>query len=120
VFINPKIVKVFGEKTRPMMVFDDNKKETFFEGCLSFPDLFGTVKRYLKIEAVWDEIIDGQLEPQKEILEGIESIAYQHELDHLDGILFIDRVKEEKGELYEYVEDKKRKVDVEELVKLEG
>ena len=120
IFINPKITKVFGSKTRPMMTFDDGTSEQFLEGCLSFPGLFGTVKRYLKIEAEWQEIVGQKLETGNEKLEGIEAIAYQHELDHLDGILFIDRIKEESGNLFNWSGEKKAKVDVDKVVEEEN
>ena len=57
VYINPKIVKTFGERVYPKMVGKDNKEEDFLEGCLSVPEYFGTVKRYLKIEIQWQKLI---------------------------------------------------------------
>lgn len=119
VFINPKIVKVFGQKLRPIMTFDNGKQEDFLEGCLSFPGLFGTVNRYLRIEAEWEELSDKRLEHKRKVLEGIEAIAYQHELDHLNGILFIDHIKEEGGELYIWEGDRKKKIDVDRIVEKE-
>lgn len=119
VFVNPEITKVWGEKTRPMLYFDDGKKEPFLEGCLSFPGLFGEVKRYLKIEAKWQELRGRKLVTSTKILEGIEAIAYQHELDHLNGILFIDHIYEEKGELFKWLEKEKIKWSVDKVVELE-
>ena len=116
VFINPKIEQTFGERVKPMMVFDDDRQEEFLEGCLSFPDLFGLVKRYLKIKVSWDEIVNGKLETKSSILEGIEAIAFQHEGEHLDGILFIDYIKNEGGALYKWVGDKKIKWSVEKVM----
>jgi len=108
VFINPKIIKCFGKRVFPV-IFDENSKEdNFLEGCLSFPDLFGTVKRYLKIEVEW---LDG-----KTILEGFEAIVFQHELDHLNGILFIDHVKNDNGKLYKYVGGNKIEVSLTDLI----
>lgn len=119
IFINPRITKVFGQKLRPVMTFDDGKQEDFLEGCLSFPGLFGTVDRYLRIEAEWEELKKGRLESKGKMLEGIEAIAYQHELDHLDGILFIDHIKEEVGELYKWVGDRKKRVDINQIIEEE-
>ena len=46
VLINPQILGVYGQKVYPVMVGDkDEKEQDFLEGCLSFPDLYGTVKR---------------------------------------------------------------------------
>jgi peptide deformylase len=74
--INPRIIKTAGEQTGP-------------EGCLSFPDLFGEVTRpnYVKIEA-YDR------KGKKYSLEAEEFLAraIQHEIDHLDGILFTTKV----------------------------
>jgi peptide deformylase len=119
VYINPRIEKTFGQKSRPIMTYDDGGKEDFLEGCLSFPGLFGTVKRYLQIEAVWDEIRDGKLISNNRIMEGLEAIAYQHELDHLNGVLFIDHILEEGGELYEWANNRKKKVDINRVVEEE-
>ena len=61
------------------------------EGCLSFPDLYGPVTRPKKIH-VQAYGIDGQ-EMQLD-LDGLMSRIVQHETDHLDGVLFIDRMSE--------------------------
>jgi len=106
VYINPKIVKFFGTKDFVKMIIDKKDDEDFLEGCLSFPQLFGTVKRYLKIELVWQEIIDGKLVKKKQKFEGFEAVVLQHEIDHLDGVLFIDHVKEDKGKFYKMIEGK--------------
>ena len=119
IFINPRVVKTFGQKLRPIMTFDDGAQEDFLEGCLSFPGLFGTVKRYLRIEAEWEELKNKKLERKSKVLEGIEAIAYQHELDHLNGILFIDHIKEEGGELYMWEGDRKKRVDINQVVEEE-
>jgi len=115
IYINPKVEKTFGEKVKPMMVFEDGKEEPFWEGCLSFPNLFGQVKRYLKIEASWKEIINGKLETKNEKLEGILAIVFQHESEHLEGILFVDHLKKEGGEMVKIVEGKEIKWEVEKV-----
>lgn len=119
ILINPRMEASFGEKTYPKIIDDDNKEGDFLEGCLSFPDLYGTVKRYLKIKVSWEEIIETGNPPKakafrraSEILEGFEAIVWQHECDHLDGVLFVDRVKEEGGKFYLWTEDKKILMDV--------
>jgi peptide deformylase len=74
--INPRILETSGEQTGP-------------EGCLSFPDLYGEVTRpnYVKIEAY-------NRKGKKYTLEAEEFLAraIQHEIDHLDGILFTSKV----------------------------
>lgn len=116
IFLNPKIIKTYGKKIYPMMVFDDGKKENFLEGCLSFPNLFGTVKRWLKIEVKWEEIKNNKLIKKKKVMEGFEAIVFQHEAEHLDGILFIDHIKEDGGELYRFEGKKKKLVDIDDIM----
>jgi len=59
------------------------------EGCLSVPDLRGAVPRY---EAVRVRYLDRDGEPHEEVRRGLTAGTFQHEVDHLDGILFLDRV----------------------------
>jgi peptide deformylase len=100
VFINPKIEKSYGEKVYPKIVGENKKEEDFLEGCLSFPRYFGTVKRFLEIDVSWDEIGKEKLVRKNRKLSGFEAIVWQHESDHLDGIVFIDHIKEEGGKFY--------------------
>jgi peptide deformylase len=115
-FINPKI-KTFGKKVYPVMEDDHGHKQEFLEGCLSVPKIYGPVKRWLKITALWQEPDDqGKLIDKSAELSGMAAIVFQHELDHLNGILFIDYVKEEKKSLSKFDENgKKIKVDWQEL-----
>lgn len=59
------------------------------EGCLSFPGLYGDVKRYADIAV---EAFNIQGQPFQQRLTGLAARAVQHESDHLDGVLFIDRM----------------------------
>jgi peptide deformylase len=69
--------------------------ETFenFEGCLSVPNLRGVVERLTEVR-VTGLTRDG--EPFERRARGLTAGTFQHELDHLDGILFVDRVKDPK------------------------
>jgi len=116
ILINPKLEVSFGEKQYPKIIDDEGKESDFLEGCLSFPDLYGTVKRYLKIKVVWEEIKDKKLETRNETLEGFEAIVWQHEVDHLDGILFVDHIKQEGGKFYYWKDKEKIKMDVNEIL----
>ena len=60
------------------------------EGCLSVPDLRGAVPRY---EAVRVRYLDRDGEPHEEVRRGLTAGTFQHEVDHLDGVLFLDRVQ---------------------------
>lgn len=111
VFLNPRIVKTYSEKVFPMIKREKpnskalEENENFLEGCLSFPTIFGTVKRWLKIGVEWQEVIDKKLVSKSGELVGFEAIVWQHESDHLDGILLIDHLKNEKGKVYKVMGD---------------
>lgn len=102
IFINPKIVKTFGNRVYPKIIDKDNKEDDFLEGCLSVPDYFGTVKRYLQIEIEWKELKGEKLVSKRKKLSGFEAIVWQHESDHLEGKLFIDYIKKEGGKFYRW------------------
>ena len=59
------------------------------EGCLSIPDFTASVRRYSKILL---QAVDPQGNPRILESDGFEAVCLQHELDHLDGVLFLDRV----------------------------
>jgi peptide deformylase len=64
-------------------------RKVFREGCLSIPDYTGNV---IRSEKVWVEGLDPEGRPIGIAAEGFEALALQHEIDHLDGILFLDRI----------------------------
>jgi peptide deformylase len=63
------------------------------EGCLSFPDLLANVKRAHKIKVSG---LNDRLENIILDCVGFEAVVIQHEMDHLDGILFLDRIRSSK------------------------
>lgn len=63
------------------------------EGCLSFPDVYEKVKRHEKVTV---EYTDTKGKKKKINAKDIEAVVLQHEIDHLDGIVFLDRVEEQK------------------------
>jgi len=80
------------------------------EGCLSFPDIFANVERWYEVDA---EYIDLEGMPQSIRARGLLARAIQHELDHLDGILLVDRMSHVKkvalgGKLKRLVKETKR------------
>jgi len=77
VFFNPKIIK----KTKETEVAE--------EGCLSFPGLWLKVKRAKGVEI---EVLDQNGEKIRIKVDGFPARVFQHEIDHLDGVLFIDRI----------------------------
>ncbi len=72
------------------------KKEWEEEGCLSIPDTFGKVKRNKKIQCIY---LDKNGKKNKIAAFGLLARIIQHEVDHLDGILFIDKAKDIKKSL---------------------
>lgn len=67
------------------------------EGCLSVPDLTANVKRYLKITVAYQDL---QGQPHELSTENRFAVVLQHEIDHLNGILFIDHLSPLKRNLY--------------------
>lgn len=67
------------------------------EGCLSVPDYTGNVIRAEKIHL---EAFDPDGEPLSFDMEGFEARAVQHEMDHLDGLLFLDRLVSRRNDLF--------------------
>lgn len=60
------------------------------EGCLSIPGFYAPVRRYNKL-SIWGTTPNGDLYPEQ-ILSGYTARIVQHEMDHLDGMLFVDRL----------------------------
>ena len=59
------------------------------EGCLSVPDLRGSVSRHVNVRVRW---LDRDGARHDEVRRGLTAGTFQHECDHLDGVLFLDRV----------------------------
>jgi len=117
VFINPRIVKSFGRKNYLKVNGRDGKVDNFLEGCLSFPGFFGAVKRWEKVKVEWWKLENEGLKREEAILEGFEAIVFQHELDHLNGALFVDYVKKNEGEFYKMIAGKLIEWKVSEVLK---
>ena len=79
VFINPKIQVL------------DETEQGFWEGCLSVPELRGLVHRPRKIKVSY---VDRGGKAQSLEAEGFLATVFQHEFDHLDGALYLDRLKD--------------------------
>lgn len=73
----------------PRITFFSEEKRLGREGCLSVPDLTGNVSRSTGVTV---EALDPQGRPCRIAATGFEAVVLQHEIDHLDGHLFIDRV----------------------------
>jgi peptide deformylase len=84
VFINPEIVE------------HSVHEVPYTEGCLSVPDQYAEVDRPDRIRARWLDL-DGKV--HEEEIEGLLATCLQHEMDHLDGVLFIDHLSRLKREM---------------------
>ncbi|MBA4394374.1 MAG: peptide deformylase [Desulfobacca sp.] len=84
VILNPEIVEAEGE-------------QTLEEGCLSVPEYYSDVKRSAKVVV---RGLDAEGKPVEVCGEGILATVLQHEIDHLDGVLFIERISALKRALY--------------------
>jgi len=102
--------KPLADKAYPYYRHHD-EKEPFLEGCLSLPGLWGAVRRHLRIKAAWKWRKNGRLVAQEAVLEGLAAIVFQHELDHLNGVLFIDHIRQANGKVYRL--ENGRQVEVE-------
>ena len=71
----------------PEVLFASDEKNTHEEGCLSIPDQYGEVERPSVVTVRW---IDRTGEKEQRTFEGLWAICVQHEIDHLNGKLFID------------------------------
>lgn len=73
----------------PEIIWQAEETGPFEEGCLSFPDQFEEVERSA---AVHVQYLDASGESRVIEAEGLQAIALQHEIDHLDGVLLVDHV----------------------------
>jgi peptide deformylase len=84
-------------------------KEGYWEGCLSVPGMRGFVERPSKIRL---EYYDEKWNYHKKIVEGFPAVVYQHECDHLEGILYVDRLKNVKlFGFTEEIDSKEKRLD---------
>lgn len=78
------------------VIISSEGKDTAEEGCLSIPDIYADVTRSANIVV---ESLDENGEPYRIDADGLKARAIQHEMDHLDGILFLDRLSPLKRRL---------------------
>ena len=84
VFINAQIIEETGELW------------SYEEGCLSIPNIRGDVERQQKVRI---QYLDENFEKHVEIYEGINARVIQHEYDHIEGVLFVEKLKPLKKKL---------------------
>lgn len=84
VAVNPEIVEKEGESCEE-------------EGCLSVPEYYASVKRFARVTLNYQDVAGNQLQRQAE---GLLAVAIQHEIDHLQGILFVDHLSPLKKSIF--------------------
>ncbi|MBK2123921.1 peptide deformylase, partial [Fangia hongkongensis] len=73
----------------PIISIVDDQKTGFWEGCLSVPGIRGCVERASAIKV---EYLDETANAQSLYLDDFRAVVFQHELDHLFGVVFLDRI----------------------------
>ena len=89
-FINPIITKLEGSL------------EEDFEGCLSVQDIYGKVPRYTKIRV---KALDERGQTFRVTAEGFLARIFQHEIDHIAGVMFIDHIKDKPDAFFKLKDD---------------
>lgn len=103
VFINPEIINIEKQITH-----EDNR----LEGCLSIPGIWGQVHRHSSLTIRYQDET-GKI--FTETCNGFLAVIIQHETDHVNGVLFTQRVLEQKGKLYQSAIDAKGKEILEQI-----
>lgn len=124
VFINPKIIQktktnhltTTCDRIQQLNVSPSKKSSRAkLEGCLSLPNIWGEVKRDSTIKLRYQLISGNELVTKTHTFSGLMATIVQHEMDHLQGILFPKRVLEQKGKLYKSRKNEKGEDEFEEI-----
>lgn len=94
------VIDISEDKNRPMVLINPEYdviegEQTYDEGCLSVPGYYETVNRAEKIRL---RALDREGKPYTLDCDGLLSVCIQHEIDHLDGVLFVDHISRLKRE----------------------
>jgi peptide deformylase len=83
------------------VILETDHEQRDYDGCLSFPGLYGETMRPHRIRVSG---LDERGEPFEQVFEGFDAVLVHHEIDHLNGVLFIDRI-ERLDDLYRLEKD---------------
>jgi len=97
VFINPEILSTSAAKPQKAQDEEDDDSEPL-EGCLSIPRIWGPIQRATEVNVRWKDMHG---KSHEQVFKGFEAAIVQHEVDHLNGILFTHRLAEQKAPIYE-------------------
>lgn len=92
IFIDPEIIKLEGDI------------EEDYEGCLSVADIYGKVPRYTKVRLRAKDELGRDIRVKAE---GFLARVFQHEIDHTNGIMFVDHISEKTDAFYKLTDDGK-------------
>jgi peptide deformylase len=109
VVVNPKVIKIEPKVKNPDSGKKRRPKREILEGCLSLPYYYGPLKRAAKITV---EYVNEKGEQVTETFEGFNAQIIIHEIDHLEGILFVDHLLKEKKPLYKVDGDEWEEVEL--------
>lgn len=109
VFINPEII-AHSDELQP-----EKNEKVPLEGCLSLPNYYGSVKRYRWVVVKYQ---NEKLETKEEKFAGFPATVIQHEMDHLNGKIFVERILEQNGKFYKSTGKDKKGQDIWEEVEL--
>jgi peptide deformylase len=90
---NVKVPRVF---INPEILWHSDNEVPYTEGCLSVPEQYAEVMRPDQIRARWQ---DANGETHEEEIDGLLAVCLQHEMDHLNGVLFIDHLSRLKRDM---------------------
>lgn len=107
-YINPRLVR-----TSPKITLGGQKNKPFLEGCLSIPYIYGPVWRHqwVKLEYELLDPVTLKLTSHSSRFESFPARVIQHELDHLDGILFTERAMSSDLPIYQEIDNQLVAVD---------
>ena len=116
VVINPEILETKVKKIKTNESSKTKDKQEILEGCLSLPNYYGPLKRNQKLKIKYQtlKMVNGQwlMVDKTESFSGFNAQIILHEIDHLNGVLFLDRLLEQKKPLYKLEKDQWEEVDI--------
>lgn len=116
VFINPEIIEKINDQVAPDIQNENSlkrkKRKRLLEGCLSIPSIWGNVQRAKKVVLAYQ---DENGRKHRKTFTGFMAIIIQHEVDHLNGILFTKHVLEQNEKLYKSYKNEKGEDEFEEI-----
>lgn len=104
-FINPQIKEIVSKTQK-----DAEKKDTSsLEGCLSIDRIWSPIRRPQKVLLAY---LDSEGKAQEEWFEGFDAVIVQHEVDHLNGVLFTKRAIEQNKKIFKEIDGELEPIDI--------